>query len=67
MQPCGHSLSHGIRSSRARSKHTWRDPSGNIVNDIHDHTEAKQLGVKHRGCPCFQAEPPQTGMVGHHT
>ena len=25
---------------------TWRSPSGNTINDIHDHPEAKQLGVK---------------------
>jgi len=27
-------------------KCTWRVPSGNAINDIHDHPGAKQLGVK---------------------
>ena len=52
-----------------RGKH-MESPSGNTINDIHDHPEAKQLGVKSRDWTDFYAGPPQTdkiSMVVHHT
>jgi len=31
--------------------------SGNTINDIHEHPEAKQLGVRGGGWPDFHAGP----------
>ena len=62
-------LSHSIRSSPIAFAPQGPDlvgqahiesPSGNTINDIHDHPEDKQLGVKGGGKPNFQAGPSQT-------
>jgi len=41
-------------------KHTWRPPSGNAVNYIHNQPEAKQLGAKYGSGPDFQLGPPKS-------
>ena len=47
--PCSQVLlSHSVHSPGARlgGTSTWRAPSGNAINDIHNHQGAKQLEVK---------------------
>ena len=39
-------------------KCTWRSPSSNTINDIHDHPEAKQLGGQSRDWTDSHAGPP---------
>ena len=46
-----HSL---LRGQTWWGPHTWRDPSGNTVNDIHDPPQAQQLEVKFGCQPDFR-------------